>query len=63
MAGPLSGAQPMFPVYFSRVGGADDREKQNQSIAENENCLNQNFAILYQMVSELAVQIGEYNGS
>lgn len=54
MALERTGMQTMFPVYLARqIGSGESREEYNIGVAQNENNLNQNFAILYQKVAEL----------
>lgn len=54
MAYKPTGTQAMFPVYLPRQRQkGQDRESYETGIAQNENNLNQNLAILYQKVTEL----------
>jgi len=54
MAVKVTGTQTMFPVYLSRqIASGQSREDYDIAVAQNENNLNQNFAILYAKVAEL----------
>lgn len=54
MAYESTGVQTMYPVYFSRMAGADDsREQYDVFAAQNEGNLNQNLEILYRKIVEI----------
>ena len=54
MAYERTGIQTMFPVYLARqIMSGQSREEYDIAVAQNENNLNQNFAILYAKVAEL----------
>ena len=42
-----TGLMALFPVYLERAGQEEDQEAVNSRIAQNENNLNQDLAILY----------------
>lgn len=51
--------QTMFPVQLPRMRDKDlSAEDYNASVAQNENNMNQNFAILYQELAELKARLG-----
>ena len=48
-----TGLMALFPVYLERMGETEDVEAVNSRIAQNENNLNQDLAILYDKLLEL----------
>ena len=49
-----TGMQAMFPIYLGRMPqDGEDRDAYDSSVAQNENNLNQNFAILFDKIAEL----------
>ena len=49
-----TGMQALFPIYLNRMPTeTEDREAYDSSVAQNENNLNQNFAILFDKIAEL----------
>ena len=48
-----TGIMALFPVYLERAGQEADLEAVNSRIAQNENNLNQDLAILYDKLLEL----------
>ena len=51
--------QAMFPVQLPRMKDKDQKaEDFNAAVAQNENNMNQNFAILYQELAELKARLG-----
>ena len=53
MAYQATGMMALFPVYLERTGPQEDTEAANSRIAQNENNLNQDLAILYNKLLEL----------
>ena len=48
-----TGLMALFPVYLERASREEDLEAVNSRIAQNENNLNQDLAILYDKLLEL----------
>ena len=48
-----TGLMALFPVYLERASHEEDTEAVNSRIAQNENNLNQDLAILYDKLLEL----------
>ena len=53
MSYEATGLMALFPVYLERMGREEDQEAVNSRIAQNENNLNQDLAILYNKLLEL----------
>ncbi len=53
MAYQATGMMALFPVYLERTRPQEDTEAANSRIAQNENNLNQDLAILYNKLLEL----------
>ena len=53
MSYEATGLMALFPVYLERIGREEDQEAVNSRIAQNENNLNQDLAILYNKLLEL----------
>ena len=53
MSYEATGLMALFPVYLERMGREEDQEAVNSHIAQNENNLNQDLAILYNKLLEL----------
>lgn len=60
MAYTPTGMQALFPIYLSRMPkDGEDREAYDSSVAQNENNLNQNLAILFNKIAELEAACNE----
>ena len=53
MSYEATGLMALCPVYLERMGREEDQEAVNSRIAQNENNLNQDLAILYNKLLEL----------
>ena len=53
MSYEATGLMALFPVYLERMGREEDQEAVNSRIAQNENNLNPDLAILYNKLLEL----------
>ena len=53
MSYEATGLMALFPVCLERMGREEDQEAVNSRIAQNENNLNQDLAILYNKLLEL----------
>ena len=53
MSYEATGLMALFPGYLARMGREEDQEAVNSRIAQNENNLNQDLAILYNKLLEL----------
>ena len=53
MSYEATGLMALFPVYLERMGREENQEAVNSRIAQTENNLNQDLAILYNKLLEL----------
>ncbi|MDO4544327.1 MAG: hypothetical protein Q4C01_07215 [Clostridia bacterium] len=60
MAYTPTGLQAMYPIYFARTRPEQtNKDEYNGAIAQNENNLNQNLALLYNKIIELEAALAE----
>ena len=61
MAYTPTGMQALFPIYLGRMPQeGEDRDAYDSSVAQNENNLNQNLALLCSKILELESALAEY---